>query len=307
MDNIFNYYEDEYYKIKIYNTKFKDIFLIKIDYISEKIIIIRKDSDGGWGQNLNISIRNKVIHNDLILNIGSSKENIKEVFFKINIENNNNYNHYENNEFKIFYISYKFNDIFKINYDEKNNLLIINRLDNNKEWGQNLTLKVVEKSTNNQKMIEVGSSNSGSKKIKFTFKNTFNIPLEVKEESSEIITQESDVNINNYRSDNYIITLFENKCTDKFLILFFEENKTIFIKRLDNSIGWGQNLMLNIFDISQNTDFIIYIGSSNQNEIYRKIELEKRKCFISLTTIPSRIKLPSFIENINHILNNQTY
>jgi hypothetical protein len=32
--NIFNYYEDEYYKIKLYNTKFKDIFLINIDYIS---------------------------------------------------------------------------------------------------------------------------------------------------------------------------------------------------------------------------------------------------------------------------------
>ena len=87
MNNIFNYYEDEYYKIKIYNTKFKDIFLINIDYISEKIIITRKDYDGGWGQNLNISIRNKVFHNDLILNIGSSEANIKEVFFKLNIGN----------------------------------------------------------------------------------------------------------------------------------------------------------------------------------------------------------------------------
>ena len=305
--NIFNYYEDEYYKIKTYNTKFKDIFLINIDYINEKIIVIRKDSDGGWGQNLKLSIRNKVFHNDLILTIGSSKSNSKEVLFKINIGVADNHNHYENNEFKIFYISYKFNDIFKINYEENNNLLIVNRIDNNKEWGQNLKLKLVEKSNNNQKIIEVGSSNSGIKKIKFIFKNIFDVPIEVKDDNSEIITQESDVNINNYKSDNYIITLFENKFSDKFLIFFFEENKTIFIKRLDASIGWGQNLMLNIFDINQNTDFIIYIGSSNSNEIYRKIDLEKRKCFISLTTIPSRIKLPSFIENINHILNNQTY
>lgn len=293
MSNILNYYEDEYYKVKVYNSKFKDIFNITIDYNSENIIIVRKDSNSGWGQNLNLIIRNKVFHNDLILNVGSSDENAKRVFLKINIGNLDTYNHYENNNFKIFYISYEFNDIFKIDYEESDNLLIINRLDNANDWGQNLKLKYVNKNNNNFKLIEVGSSKSNIKKIKFIADN--------------IIDEEYDKNLNNYRSDNYIITLYENKFNDNFLINFYEDNKTVFIKRIDSYNGWGQNLMLNVFSIEENTNFIIYIGPSKSNEIYRKIDLEKRKCFISLTTIPSRIKLPSFIQNVKHILSNQTY
>ena len=60
MSNIFNYYEDEYYKIYVYNSKFKDLFLININYDLEYINIVRKDSDDGWGQNLNLMVRNKI-------------------------------------------------------------------------------------------------------------------------------------------------------------------------------------------------------------------------------------------------------
>jgi hypothetical protein len=286
MNNI-NYYEDEYYKIKVYNSKFKDLFDISIDYNLENVIVIRKDSNGGWGQNLNLIIRNKVFHDDLILNVGSSEENIKKVFLKINIGNIDNHNHYENDNFKIFYISYDFNDIFKINYQENENILIINRLDNDNDWGQNLKLKYVDKDNNNFRIIEVGSSNSNVKKVRFF--------------------EEYDKNVNYYKSNNILITLFENKFNDKFFINFYEDNLTVFIKRIDSNGGWGQNLMLNIFKIEENENYIIYIGSSHQNEIYRKLDLQKRKCFISLSTIPSRVRLPSFIENINHIINNQTY
>ncbi len=282
-----NYYEDEYYKIKVYNSKFKDTFNISIDYNLENVVIIRKDSNGGWGQDLKLMIINKVFNNDLILNVGSSDENIKKVFLKIDIGNIENHNHYENNDFKIFYISPEFNDIFKINYSENDNMLIINRTDNNNGWGQDLKLKYVNKENNDFKIINVGSSNSNIKKIRFF--------------------EEYDKNINYYKSDNIIITLYENKFNDKFFINFYEDSKTVFIKRVDYSGGWGQNLMLNVFNVIENQNFIIYIGSSNINEIYRKLDLEKRKCFISLTTIPSRIKLPAFIENINYILNNQTY
>ena len=110
---------------------------------------------------------------------------------------------------------------------------------------------------------------------------------------------------NYYESTNFIITLFENKYNDKFKIFFYEENNTIYLKRLDANQGWGQILMLNIFDIKKNHNFIIYIGSSINNEIYKKIDLNIHKCYIALTTIPSRIKLPIFIENIKDLLKKQ--
>ena len=65
--------------------------------------------------------------------------------------------------------------------------------------------------------------------------------------------------------------------------------------------------MINIFDVVQNHNFIIYIGSSLSNEIYKKVDLVIRKCYVSLTTIPSRIILPSFITNVNKFLREQTY
>jgi hypothetical protein len=65
--------------------------------------------------------------------------------------------------------------------------------------------------------------------------------------------------------------------------------------------------MLNILDINNNHNFIIYIGNSDSNEIYKKIDLTIRKCYVSLTTIPSRIKLNIFNDNINDFLKNQTY
>ena len=65
--------------------------------------------------------------------------------------------------------------------------------------------------------------------------------------------------------------------------------------------------MLNIYDKKNNNDNIIYIGSSEINEIYKKINLNKKKVYVSLTTIPSRIKLQQFYNNIVSLIKNQTY
>jgi len=51
----------------------------------------------------------------------------------------------------------------------------------------------------------------------------------------------------------------------------------------------------------------IYIGSSDKNEFFKEIDLISKKCYLALTTIPSRIKLPIFFENINRLLNDQNY
>jgi DNA-directed RNA polymerase beta' subunit len=108
--------------------------------------------------------------------------------------------------------------------------------------------------------------------------------------------------INNYFDyENYTISLYDFKHNDIFNIKYYEESETIYIKRLDSNEGWGANLMLNIFDKINSKHFTIHIGSSSINEIYRKINLIDRKVYVVLTTIPSRIKLPEFFYNIQHL------
>ena len=130
--NEINYYESEYYKIQLYNNKFKDKFFLYLDIEKNEIYIKRIDTNDniGWGQDLNLIVRNKIEHKNEIINVGTSKTNIKKVSF--NIIKSNNLNHYENDNYKIFYISEKYNDIFKINYDELNHILKVKRLDEEK-------------------------------------------------------------------------------------------------------------------------------------------------------------------------------
>lgn len=274
-----NYYESEFYKILLYKNIYADKFLI--DIIDNTIIIERVDVQTGWGQDLNLIIFNKLNRKEEIINIGSSLEYIKIVDFNYNIEGDEK-QHYENDIFKIFYISKSYNDTFKIDYNETSKILTVTRTDTISGWGQKLKLKYINKKNKDEKIINVGSS----------LNNFINIIFD-------------DSPSNYYESTNFIITLFENKYNDKFKIFFYEENNTIYVKRLDANKGWGQFLMLNIFDIKKNHNFIIYIGSSINNEIYKKIDLTIHKCYIALTTIPSRIKLPIFIENIKDLLEKQ--
>jgi hypothetical protein len=195
--------------------------------------------------------------------------------------------HYENDKYKIFYISPFYNDIFNVDYDENNKLITVKRIDgdinNNNGWGQDLNLQYVDK-YEKIKIINIGISKNNIISIKIDIDN---IPYKI---------------INNYyESNNYIINIHENNYQDIFLIYFYEDSNTIYIKRLDDNIGWGQYLMINIFDIKNNHNFIIYIGNSTSNEVYKKIDLTIRKCYVSLTTIPSRIKLDIFQDNINDL------
>ena len=283
-----NYFESEYYKILLYKNKYNDKFNFNIE--NNKIFVKRIDAYIGWGQDLKLLVHNKNQNIDSIINVGSSENNTKEIDFIV--ENFTQKNHYEDDKIKIFYISKQFNDIFSIDYKKEDNILYIERIDNDKNdgWGQDLHLKYIDKEFLKEKIIHVGKSNKN--------KIFMNINLN----KIKYIN-----NHNFYESSNFKISLFNNKFEDLFEIFFFEENNTIYIKRLDVYEGWGQDLMLNVFDLNQNYNFIIYIGPSKNNEIYKKIDLKIRKTFVSLTTIPSRIKLPIFIENVKDILNNQTY
>lgn len=277
-----NYFESEFYRILLYNNKFKDKF--NIDLNENNIIIQRIDSKIGWGQNLDIIVRDKIIGKDNIINVGNSDNNIKIVEF--NKKEHNLTYHYENDLYKIFYISEKYNDVFKIIFNNETSLISIQRMDVEEGWGQNLKLKYIEKlHPFKEKIINIGSSKSNI--------TTININLENIKYYDRY---------NYYESDNFKINLHEIKYLDQFLIKFYEETNTIYIKRIDSKEGWGQELKLDIYDIKNNNEYTIYIGKSAKNEIYKKIDISKKKYYIGLTTIPSRIQLPIFKKNIEKLL-----
>ena len=72
---MFNYYENEFYKIKIYN---KNKFKIDIDE-NENIIINRS---GGWANDIEINIRYKTLFLDEIIKVSSSNENTQKMISK---------------------------------------------------------------------------------------------------------------------------------------------------------------------------------------------------------------------------------
>jgi hypothetical protein len=290
-----NYFENEHIKINLYKNNYNDKFgfFINKEYNSAniyniKIIIKRIDSLDGWGQNLNILLYNKLNKKEDIINVGESKTNIKIIDFsyEINIED---INYFENDYYKIFYISALYNDNFEINYNKDEQKILIKRIDKNEGWGQELYLKYVDKDTLCEKIIYIGTSD--------TNETNTNISL------SKIDYRDP---INLAETSNYILKILPSIYPDLFTIRFYEENNTLYVKRIDKNSEWGQNLSIDITNKSRNFNFKINIGSSAKNEIYKKIDLTRRKCYISLTTIPSRIKLPQFKENIIYFFQNQT-
>ena len=283
----FNYFESEYYKILLYKNKFPDKFLINMNI--NNIIIERIDAKIGWGQDLHLVVRNKVNQNETIIKVGPCNQNIINVNYEDNSENLDNIkNHYENDQYKIFYISQLHNDIFNLDYNEKLKILTIKRVDYNDGWGQDLKLKYVDKNTKKEKIIHVGKSISNIVYLRIDFNKLDYVDVP-----------------NFYESSNFKINIYDNKNPDLFEILFYEDNNTIYVKRLDSELGWGQLLILNLYDIKNDNNYIIYIGSSIKNEIYKKIDLKIKKTYIALTTIPSRIKQPIFIENLKDLIENQ--
>jgi hypothetical protein len=286
------YYEDEFCKIKIVKNKFLDKFNITYSYSDNKIQIKRIDAYEGWGQNLKIIFINKLTMDESIIEVGSCDENVKELFYEINNKLADHI-HYEDDIYKIFYISENYNDVFKIDYSVIYKKIIIMRLDDTEGWGQKLKLKIINKNTLQEKILLVGSSKFNSVEIHY-----------------ELNKESSDISYNYYENNNYIVKINQfknNNYPDLFIFQFYEETQTIFIKRVDKNEGWGQKLIIDIYDKLSEHNYKIYIGDSERNELYKKLDLRIRKAYVSLTTIPSRIKLPDFESNVINFIENQTY
>jgi hypothetical protein len=304
-----NYFENEHIKITIYKNSFNDKFGFYLDYSSNndneselkyliktvyniKICIKRMDSLDGWGQDLNIILYNKLTQTENIINIGSSDTNINYLDYSYEYDRENMLNniYFENDFYKIFYISQQYNDIFNIDYNKDEQNISIKRIDKNEGWGQDLTLKYVDKDTLKEKIIYIGSSERNDVLI--------NVRL------SQLDYRDS---INLTEISYYIFKIIPQIYPDLFIIRFYEENNTLYVKRIDKNTDWGQDLYIDVIDIINNNQFKINIGSSTKNEVYKKIDLTVRKCYVSLTTIPSRIKLMEFKDNIIYLFQNQTY
>ena len=273
-----NLFENEKYRIQKVKDNFKDNFeIIENDDI---IIIKRLDSNGGWGANLSIKIFDKVNNYEYIKRVGSS--DINEL--KIKLDPIKSINHYENNFFKLYSIS-SFNDLFKIHYDNIYKNLEVNRLDKNEGWDQDLIIEYYEKVTENIKHIKFGSSKENKKTIIVDINKINYVPIS-----------------NIYKDTKIEIKKINNNYDDKFIFDYDHKTSILKIQREDKTEGWGQNLMISV-DYKDN-NYTIYIGSSNNNIFYKKLNLKKYKIYVGLTTIPSRISI--LLNNLNNFIKNQT-
>ena len=274
-----NYFENEKYRIKKVKDGFEDKF--EINEINNLIIIKRIDANEGWGANLRLKIFNKITNKEEIEIIGNSEKNIKRKKLKELISKN----HYENDKYKLYIIS-EFNNLFKINYDEKNKKLKIIRIDKLIGWKQELKMEYYDKETTKIKHILIGSNNNHIKELTIDLES-----IEYKNEP------------NYYEDDNIIVKIKKNIHKDEFEFSYEVNTNVLKIKRIDTNEGWGQNLILKIRNKKNNRDYIFYIGSSHNQIILKKLNFQIPKIYVSLTTIPSRINI--LIENLKYFIKHQ--
>lgn len=274
-----NIFENEKYRINKVKDNFKDQFEI---IEKEDILYVKRlDKNEGWGANLRLNIFDKVNNEEYIKNIGSSFTNE----LQINLKKIVNKNHYENNFYKLYNIS-NYNDLFNINYDNINKNLTVKRLDTNTGWDQELVIEYYEKISENIKHINFGPSKTNTKIINID------------------INKIDYIKIPNIYIDSIIkIFKIKNEYDDKFYIDFDHDTNFIKIKRGDAIEGWGQNLMINVE--YKNDIFEFYIGSSNENILYKKLNFKNFKTYVCLTSIPSRFDILN--QNLNDFVKKQNY
>lgn len=277
-----DHFENEKYRIKKKpNLKIRNRFYLREE--NDILYIKRYDKKIGWNNEFNLKIFNKVNNKVYDMNIGKS-DNFEK---KVNLDKITSKNHYENKFFKLYTIS-EYNDLFKINYDEINKNINVKRLDSNEGWDQNLLIEYFEKNTNKIKHFYVGPSKNVVKDVQVDFSELNYADIE-----------------NYWESENFEIKIKPNIEYDNFKIKFFEESSSIYIKRTDVNEGWGLNLILKFNNKKHNEKFLIYIGSNEKNELFKKISIYLPKIYVGISTIPSRANSNIFIKNLKDFITNQ--
>ena len=153
---------------------------------------------------------------------------------------------YFKNGYKYFFFIGNAKDDFNFHiFNEKT--LIIERIDTNSGWGNDLKLKIIEEDENIETKIDIG--NSDNKYKLYFFDNDF------------FKCNKSNIKIKSYKNNN-------NTYSDTFNISIckvnYKGNKyKLIIYRTDLNEGWGQELTINIK--LDNSEHNVYIGNSSNN------------------------------------------
>jgi hypothetical protein len=145
------------------------------------------------------------------------------------------------NDYKFYIYPFNFNDKFNIYIYDKNKI-IVERIDSNGGWGNELKIKMIDETINKINILNIGSSQNKFKIINLHNEHTLNI-------------------------DNYIKSFIydTNTYNDKFdtnIIKYSRNNYKVIVMRTDKNSGWAQNLTMEIILIND-VKFTINIGNSD--------------------------------------------
>ena len=182
--------------------------------------------------------------------------------------------HYIKNKYET--VKYDYSDTFdvKIYYLNKNYCQIdVKRLDSKDGWG--LILEIIIFDTNNQifEKIFFGDSNDNFNSKIFNTKIELDKDLINKVSIPRIVTPRNDKLISNKYTivkNDRISYLPLNSFLDLHVVIYYVDiNKIkIIIRRLDEELGWDDNLKLILYDHNNNMKEIIDIGNSEDNYKY---------------------------------------
>lgn len=158
----------------------------------------------------------------------------------------------DNNEYNIFIYPHHFIDQFNFYIIDKSRI-IIERIDKNAGWQNDLKINLIDETNNIEKLINIGGS-----EIKFKLLNIENL---FEKEISYV--------------NGHTLKKVENEFNDTFSlnIIIHKNQLKIVIIRIDQCNGWGQNLQL------------LYKNNSEEEKEFTKINIGPSLEFIKIINI----------------------
>ncbi len=321
-----NYFENEFFKIQIPSSPFTDLFWFSFENMNENlwdecyIHVLRVDKHLGWGQDLKVILTNKLNQEKQTIDIGqSSKPYSKKQWVPISktIVPTEKRIHFENDNFKIYTTTPDYGDVFQLDYDSSKNQLFVKRIDVPTGWGQILNCVYEEKRSiasqytlMKKKYFEIGPSETNEKRMTVDWEK---IPDEIPKhiffhktpvDYVFLILQNLEENIFTFSFDSHTNFLRTEKIIAPTQYTSQQQKKLV-----HQPHGWNSEIKIILVNISKPFEKkqLIYIGSSpHKTSLLQRVNLQEKKFFVALTTIPSRISQPWFYEQIKFLLESQT-
>lgn len=139
--------ENEEFKVEILQHSFEDLFDVNFD--GDSLRIRRVDDRLGWGLNMRLEVTYKASGRTRTLEVGPSETNEKVVRIPVQRA-------IESEKYRVEVVEHAFEDVFDLYVD--GDMLLVTRSDADSGWGQNLMIRVIEKPTGREGILEVGPS-----------------------------------------------------------------------------------------------------------------------------------------------------